>query len=160
MGKLAAFWSRILKPRRPAYNNSLPAMELLQSRCLLSGTSGAPPLNVVDPPEVHCSRLFWAEGQEGTTDFSFDVSINFESTETVTVDYATADSTATAGSDYIATSGTLVFAPGETTKTIVVKVLGDTQPEESEYFSIVLSNANGAMIVDDSNGEGAILNDD
>jgi hypothetical protein len=160
MGKLAAFWSRILKPTRPAHNNPLPVMELLQPRCLLSGTSGAPPLNVVDPPEVHCSRLFWAEGQEGTTDFSFDVSINFESAETVTVDYATADSTATAGSDYIGASGTLVFAPGETTKTIVVKVFGDTQLEESEYFSIVLSNANGAMIVDDSNGEGAILNDD
>ena len=58
----------------------------------------------------------------------------------MTVKYATADGTATAGSDYNAASGTLTFAAGETSKTVTVAVRGDTLVEGAETFRVVLSN--------------------
>ena len=61
----------------------------------------------------------------------------------VTVDYTTNNATATAGSDFVATSGTLGFADGEVSKTIVVPVLNDNQAEGAETFSVALSNARG-----------------
>ncbi|MCL4852387.1 MAG: hypothetical protein KJZ78_13515, partial [Bryobacteraceae bacterium] len=75
------------------------------------------------------------------------------------VAYATADGTAQAGLDYIATSGTLVFAPGETTKTIRVPVLGDTTEEADERFYLNLSSPNGATLADGT-GECLIRDDD
>ena len=67
---------------------------------------------------------------------------------TVSVDYATGNGTAVAGSDYVAKSGTLVFAPGETVKTVVVNITDDATAEGVERFNLVLSNASGATIVD------------
>ncbi|HEY1013113.1 MAG TPA: Calx-beta domain-containing protein, partial [Herpetosiphonaceae bacterium] len=64
----------------------------------------------------------------------------------VTVQYATANGTAIAGQDYTAASGTLTFAPGETTKTITVAILRDAVREGEESFSVTLSNASGATI--------------
>lgn len=69
-------------------------------------------------------------------------------THPVTVDYATANMTAEAGSDYGATSGKLTFAPGETVKTIKVNILDDSQEEGLERFLLNLSNPVGAKIVD------------
>jgi hypothetical protein len=66
----------------------------------------------------------------------------------VTVSYATANGTATAGSDFVATSGTLTFAPGETTRTILVRTLDDALSEPAETFAVNLSNATGAVITD------------
>jgi hypothetical protein len=80
----------------------------------------------------------------------------------VTVNFATANGAkfgATAPSDYLATSGTLTFNPGETTKTIDVTVNGDTVPEPNETFNVNLSGASGASIADGS-GLGTVLNDD
>jgi len=65
--------------------------------------------------------------------------------ESVTVDYATADGTATAGDDYEEASGTLTFAEGETTKTIEVTVNGDTDIEDDETFTVNLSNVTGTI---------------
>ena len=68
-------------------------------------------------------------------------------TAAVTVDYATHDGTATAGQDYTAKSGTLTFAPGETTKTVSVPVLADTNVDENdENFTLDLANASGAEL--------------
>ena len=78
---------------------------------------------------------------------------------TVTVQYATADGTATAGSDYTATSGTLTFAPSVTTMTINVPVIGDTIVEPDETFFINLSNPSNATIAV-AQAQGTILNDD
>src|SRR5262249_14452300 len=72
---------------------------------------------------------------------------------------ATADNTATAGSDYVATSGTLTFNPGDTSKTIAVVVNGDTVVERNETFFVNLTNAVNATIAD-AQGVGTILNDD
>src|SRR5499427_8199035 len=62
-----------------------------------------------------------ASASEGGTAV-FPVTLNFASTEVVTVDYATADGSAFAGGDYVAAAGTLVFAPGETAKMVSVQV--------------------------------------
>jgi hypothetical protein len=64
----------------------------------------------------------------------------------VTVDYATSDGTAAAGSDYTATSGTLTFAPHESAKTIVVPITADGLAEGAESFALGLSNPVGATI--------------
>ncbi len=67
-------------------------------------------------------------------------------TGTVTVDWSTADGTAVAGEDYVAASGTVTFAPGETTATLQVEVIADTVPEDEEAFSVLLSNATGGVL--------------
>ena len=84
------------------------------------------------------------EGGDGALDFT--VRLDREPRSEVTVDYATADGTATAGSDYTATSGTLTFAPGETAKTVQVPVADDTVSDDGETLTLRLSNASGAGI--------------
>lgn len=99
------------------------------------------------------------EGNSGRVTLVFDVTLSPATGNTVQVDYATADSSATAGSDYTATSGTLVFLAGETAKTISVFAAGDSIDEFDESFIVRLSNANGATLTDDS-GTGVIEDDD
>ena len=77
----------------------------------------------------------------------------------MTVDYATADGTAAAGADYTATSGTLTFAAGETTKTVSVPILDDSHDEGEETFTLRLSNATGTRI-GDGEATGTIENAD
>jgi hypothetical protein len=77
----------------------------------------------------------------------------------VTVNFASANGTATAGTDYLSVSGTLTFAAGETSKTVSVTINGDTTVEPGETFTIDLSAASGATIADAS-GQGSITNDD
>jgi hypothetical protein len=76
----------------------------------------------------------------------------------VTLDYATSDGTALAGSDYDAASGTLTFAPGETTKNVDVLVRGDVVPENNETFALTLRNASGAALP--ATSAFAIIDDD
>ena len=81
-------------------------------------------------------------------------------TQTVTVDYATADQSATAASgDYVAAGGTLTFNPSVATQTISVTVNGDTGVEANESFAVNLSNAANAL-VGDAQGIGTITNND
>ena len=77
----------------------------------------------------------------------------------MTVNFATADGSAIAGSDYNSTSGSLTFNPGETTKTITVSILGDSAKESSETFFLELSNALNAVFAN-SEGIGTILDND
>ena len=77
----------------------------------------------------------------------------------MTVAYATANGTATAGSDYVAASGTLTFLAGQTSKTVAVTVNGDAAVEADETFTVNLSGAAGATIAD-AQGGGTITNDD
>jgi hypothetical protein len=99
------------------------------------------------------------EGNTGTRDATFTVTLSFASTEPVTVAYATADGSATAGSDYRAASGTLTFAPGETSKTITVLVNGDRLGEPNETFFVNLSSPTNAVIAD-GQGQGTIVDDE
>jgi hypothetical protein len=99
------------------------------------------------------------EGNAGTSLAGVAVRLLSPMATPVTVDFATGDGTAAAGSDYLASAGTLSFAPGETLKTIDVSVLGDIIFEVDETFFVTLSNATGAPIVDGL-AVGTILNDD
>ena len=86
------------------------------------------------------------EGDDATLDFV--VTLAPAAAGVVTVDYATSDGTATAGDDYTATSGTLTFAAGETTKTVSVPVLDDLVEDDGETVNFALSNASGASLGD------------
>src|SRR5205814_10637913 len=79
--------------------------------------------------------------------------------QTVTVNYATADNTATAGIDYQAASGTIIFNPGETSQSVAVTINPDTSFEPNETFFVNLSGATNASI-SDSQATGTITNDD
>src|SRR5207247_979403 len=99
------------------------------------------------------------EGNSGTTNAVFTVTLSATSDQVVTVDFATADGSATSPSDYLAQNGNLTFSPGDTTKTISVPVNGDTLVEPNEDFFVNLSNATNASIAD-SQGIGTISNDE
>ncbi len=113
---------------------------------------GTPSISIADAPAV-------TEGNAGTRAAIFTVTLSSASTQPVTVAYATANGTATAGSDYQSASGTLTFAPGETSKTITVLVNGDRLPEPNETFVVNLSGATNATIAD-GQGVGTILDDE
>ncbi|HEX6178015.1 MAG TPA: Calx-beta domain-containing protein, partial [Thermoanaerobaculia bacterium] len=110
-------------------------------------------------PTFSINDVSQAEGDAGTTAFTFTVTLTGSSALTATVDFATADGTATAGTDYTATSGTLTFAPGVTTQTITVNVTGDVTFEPDETFFLNLSNPTNATI-SDAQGLGTITTDD
>ena len=90
---------------------------------------------------------------------AFEVSLSRRLRAEARVDVATVDGTATAGSDYEAVTRTLVFARGETLKTVEVTVLDDAHDEGEETMTLVLSNPEGALI-DDGEGTGTIVNSD
>ena len=112
---------------------------------------GPPGLSVAD-----------ARVDENTGDpVEFAVTLGRASGEAVTVDYATSDGTAVAGSDYTDTSGTLTFAAGETAKTVSVPVLQDAHDEGEETFTLTLSNPSGGNAwLSDATATGTIENDD
>jgi uncharacterized repeat protein (TIGR01451 family) len=100
------------------------------------------------------------EGNSGTTPAVFNVHLQpANATVTATVDYVASGNSATAGSDFVATSGTLTFHAGETLKTITVQVLGDTINEGNELFVVQLSNPVNASI-DRDLAFGTIIDDD
>jgi Calx-beta domain-containing protein/hemolysin type calcium-binding protein len=113
----------------------------------------------VPKPALAVAGASLAEGNAGTQSLSFTVTLANRTPLRVSVAYATADGTAKAGSDYTATSGRLVFAPGETSKTVAVPILGDTVFESDETFSLTLSNPANATL-GTATATGAITNDD
>lgn len=110
-------------------------------------------------PKIRISDASVVEGDNGATFLDFTVSLSAPSPQQVSVKYASQDGTANFASDYVAVTDTLVFAPNEVEKTIRVTVNGDTAGERDESFSINLTEASNAEIVD-STGTGTILNDD
>jgi hypothetical protein len=112
-----------------------------------------------DLPTLSVTDASIAEGNEGARSVSFTVTLSAPYDVPVTVNYATADGTATAGSDYQAASGTLTFAPGETSKTVAVAVIGDRVFEANETFFVNLSGATNATLAD-GQGIGTIMDDE
>ncbi|WP_220034759.1 beta strand repeat-containing protein [Psychrobacter fozii] len=92
-----------------------------------------------DAPVISIVGATLVNEDAGTVTYT--VSLTNPSSTAVTVDYATSNGTATAGADYGASSGTLTFAPGEVTKTVTVAITDDTLFENSENYTIALSNA-------------------
>jgi len=113
-----------------------------------------------DAPSVSVNNPSIAEGDSGSASLEFIVSLSEASGKSITVDYATAAGTATAGTDYTAISTTsLTFAAGETSKTIPVTVLGDTVIEVDETVLLNLTNPLNATI-SEAQGTGTMTNDD
>jgi large repetitive protein len=110
-------------------------------------------------PALSVNDVAVVEGNAGTTTATFDVTLSAVSGKTATVDWTTANTTATQPSDYAAGSGTLTFVPGDSTESIVVTVNGDVVDELNETFGIILSNPGNATIADGS-GVGTITDDD
>jgi hypothetical protein len=126
----------------------------------ISKASGTGTINNDDaPPTMSISDVAQNEGDSGTTNVSFDVTLSAAGSQTITVDYLTVNGSAFSGSDFQAASGTLSFAPGETTKSIVVAVNGDHDVEADEAFVVSLSNPANAT-TGKSQGTGTIVNDD
>lgn len=149
-------------------------------------THGLNPANPLDSAQIHSSGYAWVEvylneiadqivqpsartlsvddvtvteGDAGQAAATFTVRLSGASASAVTVGYATANQTATAGSDYQAASGTLSFAPGTLSRTVAVNVLGDTAVEPDETFALDLGGAVGANLAD-GQGVGTISDDD
>lgn len=109
-----------------------------------------------DYPTVSIGDASVSEPDSGTQEFTLTVSLSQASDETVTVQYATSAVTAIAGSDYKSKSGTITFAPGETSKQITLVAFGDTIDEGDETFSVILSNAVGGTVATDGTGTGTV----
>ena len=101
-------------------------------------------VTVGGPVRIRVAGARAKEGKDATLDFA--VTLNRAVSHEVSVDYATKDETATAGLDYTATSGTLVFAAGVTAKTVSVPVLDDSVDEGKEIMRLKLSNPKGAYL--------------
>ena len=99
------------------------------------------------------------EGDEGSMDAVFTVTLAVPGDREITVDYATAEDVALAGEDYVDTSGSLVFPPGTTERTLAVAVVGDVLLEPDEMFFVDLANPANTGIGDDR-GVGTILDDE
>jgi Calx-beta domain-containing protein len=110
-------------------------------------------------PTLAINGVSLAEGNSGTTSFTFTVTLSAASGLPVSVDFATADGSALATGDYQSQTGSLTFSPGQTTKTITVLVNGDTSIETNETFTVSLSGPVNASITTGT-GTGTILNDD
>ena len=132
------------------------------------GPTVSPPATIsgsVDPvpppalPTLSIGDVTGTEGNSGTTPFVFTVSLSAPTSATVTVSFATANGTATAGVDYVSTSSQLTFSPNETSKTISVLVIGNTAVEANRTFSVQLGNAVNATIAD-GQGIATIIDDD
>jgi chitinase len=114
---------------------------------------------VDDEPRLSINNVSLQEGHSGTRLLAFTVTLSAPASVPVTVNFATANGTARSGEDYDARSGTLTFAPGQTSQTISIVVRGDRKRESSETFFVNLSGGEGAWILDGL-GVGTILNDD
>ena len=122
--------------------------------------SASTPCSGGGTPVVSFGSTSAAEGDSGTTPFFFTISSNIAPSSDLVIGYATVDGSATtADNDYVAKSGTATIAAGTTSVTISVDVNGDTTTEPDETFSVVVTNAGGA-IIGNGTGTGTITNDD
>jgi CSLREA domain-containing protein len=109
-------------------------------------------------PKFSINDLEATEGNSATKDFVFNVRLSAPSSFDTTVHFQTDDDSPNVG-DYQPTSGVLTFVAGQTQKTIIVKVIGDTEPEGDEEFLVLLDSPTNAGI-SDNQATGVILNDD
>ncbi|MGB8852425.1 MAG: S8 family serine peptidase [Pirellulales bacterium] len=146
--------------RSAVLNSARPTSSLAGKTVTGGRLDVAAALNAAPPVGISVRGGSVIEGNAGTTSLVFTVSLSATSASTVTVNYATANGSATAGNDYSAATGTLAFAPGETTKTVAVDVIGDLAFEANETFSLVLSGASANATITTTSAVGTITNDD
>jgi subtilisin family serine protease len=134
---------------------SLAGITVTGGRLNVSALLGTPtPL-----PSLSIGDVTVTEGNSGSTIANFVVTLSAASTNPVTFDFATANGSATSGSDFGGGSGSLEIAAGQTSVNVSIPVFGDTDIEGDETFTVLLSNPSFATI-DDGSGLGTILNDD
>ncbi len=112
----------------------------------------------VIPPSLSIQDVSLFDGDSGTTNALFNVTLSCPAAQTATVQYATMNLTAIAGADYFSTNGTLTFAPGATNQTIAVRVIGSPLNKPDNTFAVNLLDPTN-VIVARSQGIGTILND-
>ena len=123
------------------------------------GNNTATTITPVTPPAISIADASVIEGNVGTTNMIFAVTLAVPGAQTITVNYATSDGTATTGSDYVATNGVLTFPPGATNGTISVAVIGNIFVESNKTLFVTLSNpVNGVLVR--AQATGTIINDD
>jgi hypothetical protein len=117
---------------------------------------------VDDEPRISISDVSKSEGRKGkTTLFTFTVTLSAAYDQPMTMSFQTVNGTAkTSDNDYVARTGTLTFAPGETTKTITIEVKGDSKREANETFYLDLFGLSSNALFTKSRGLGTILNDE
>ncbi len=151
-----------------AVNNEVDALdkELTVSATATNSQGITAPQNVTltieddDAPSLSINDASVAEGDQGASaTLSFTVTLSPAATLPVTVDWATSDGTATAGTDYTAANGSLTFNTGENSKTVTVTVTGDDADEPNETITVTLSNESGATLTDGA-ATGTITDDD
>ena len=138
----------------PSNNATLPDPQATGT--IINDDSQPPP----PPSRISIGDVRLAEGNSGQTAFRFAVSLDRAQGAPVTVHFATANGTAAPPSDFVAGSGTLTFAPGQTTRIVAVPVIGDLTVEPDETFAVNVTNATGNATIADTQGTGMILNDD
>lgn len=99
------------------------------------------------------------EGNVGNTATTFTIKLSIKASQTISVNYSTADGSARAGTDYVATSGSVTFNPGESGKTVAVQIVGNFAPEPDKTFTVTLSNPVNAPI-GRAQATARIINDD
>ncbi|RVT83144.1 Calx-beta domain-containing protein, partial [Inhella crocodyli] len=114
---------------------------------------------IVDDDDAPALSVNDVTVNEAAGTVTFTVSLSSATGQTVTVNYGTANGTATAGSDYSARSGTLTFAPGTTTQTVTVALTDDNLAEGSETFRLVLTSPTNATIAQGT-GTATVLDND
>lgn len=110
-------------------------------------------------PTLAISDASLAEGNQGTAAMAFTLTLSRASKDPVSVAYGSSNGTATAGSDYVASAGTITFAAGQISKTINIGVVGDTTVEPNEAFTVTLSKPTQATLAR-TVATGTVLNDD
>jgi len=112
-----------------------------------------------DPPTVNIGDVTVVEGASGTRSAVFTLTLSAPAGQRTRVRYTTVDGSATAGSDYVAKSGEVVFEPGLTTRTVPIVINGDTVAEPTETFFVDL-NTPTLLTIGVSRGTGTIASDD
>jgi hypothetical protein len=125
----------------------------------LGDATGSGSIDDDDGPLVRIADTATVEGNAGSSNASFSVTLSASSPQTVLVPYQTSEGTAGAGSDYTTAGGTLTFPPGTLARTATVAVLGDTTDEPNERFYVNLGSPVDAFVADRS-GAGTIVDDD
>ena len=148
-------------------NPSLPPDTIITNTAGISSATTDPntPNNTstltttIVPPSLSINDVMVTEGNSGSTNAVFTVSLSGAASNTVRVDYLSSNGTATTSADYQTVSGRLTFAPGQVTRDIIVPVNGDTTTEGNETFFVNLSNPTNALR-DDAQGQGTVIDDD
>lgn len=110
-------------------------------------------------PTISIDDVTLGEGNAGVTPFTFTVTLSNPTTVPVSVNFTTAPDTASSGTDFTPLAGALIIAPGTTSNTITINVIGDTLFEPTEQFFVNLSDPAGGTFGDPS-GLGTIVDDD